>query len=272
MDLLVTHERQTRSTMLPAALLAPEEGCGADLGQMEQHADPTWLRGVAPATGTVRVPDSLDRGGCELHPRAADGYRSLDALRSHRVSVMSGQRKVLSGWRETLSPGRQPCVHGKTTLAGATSLVRPGSGTRCCPNSRPEPTSSETHALQTFASIPVCQRSGAMTITCPNLRGVEGMEHNMLWINPVESLILFTSASFLRNPLRLPHEDGLFFSWFATLISLCNKRSCSRSVGLSIRESVHPFSSFSGTYGGQREQGDGFCSWQQKQETACKSC
>src|SRR5713101_4884320 len=54
-----------------------------------------------------------------------------------------------------------------------------------------------------------------MTTTSPNQEGVEGTECEEVWMITGESVILFTYASFVRNPFVLPHQEGIFLGWFA---------------------------------------------------------
>ena len=54
-----------------------------------------------------------------------------------------------------------------------------------------------------------------MTTTSPNQEGVEGTECEEVWMITGESVILFTYASFVRNPFILPHQEGIFLGWLA---------------------------------------------------------
>jgi len=49
-----------------------------------------------------------------------------------------------------------------------------------------------------------------MTTASPNQQGVEGTECEEVWMITVESIILFTYASFVRNLFILPHQEGIF--------------------------------------------------------------
>lgn len=55
-----------------------------------------------------------------------------------------------------------------------------------------------------------------MTTASPNQQGVEGTECEEAWMITVESIILFTYASFVRNRFILPHQEGIFLGWLAT--------------------------------------------------------
>src|SRR5258708_5374504 len=54
-----------------------------------------------------------------------------------------------------------------------------------------------------------------MTTTSPNQEGVEGTACEEVWMITGESVILFTYASFVRNPFILPHQEGIFLGWLA---------------------------------------------------------
>src|SRR5260370_42589079 len=54
-----------------------------------------------------------------------------------------------------------------------------------------------------------------MTTRSPNQEGVEGTVCEEVWMITGESVILFTYASFVRNPFILPHQEGIFLGWLA---------------------------------------------------------
>jgi len=54
-----------------------------------------------------------------------------------------------------------------------------------------------------------------MITTSPNQEGIEGTECEEVWMITGESVILFTYASFVRNPFILPHQEGIFLGWLA---------------------------------------------------------